>query len=643
MSAIMLKDILISARQEAFRMRHFYLGVEHLFIALLGIRGGLASGLMEEQGLATEYVIDALRRKVGKGSRHRLWAGIPNTPRTEVILGIANELALAENRKEINERDLLLAILEEADNMAVRVLRALNQNIDELRRQAKNRVLNSQPQDSFIKISFGAHFDKNETLSDDQLFVLRRMFHEYEQVRVERRLTGGYTRAVILVVTPINADKTEHASVVVKIDQSDRILDEAQRYESHVKNTLPPLTARLEDRPTAPETSDFAGLKYTLVGVADQHAQDLHQVTAAEGAAKLGEWLRSELYPTFGRNWWNQRRPYRFQVYREYDWLLPPMLTLEYVEEKEQSPTTPVLKMPLKLQRLKMLEYGDLVAVENFTVQRVYRERNAIQLAVGSGTEAAYKIEVRGIDLQKDAFYRGEVVERITGRIYKTRAEQLMYAARALSADFDLKAELISIDADFPRLPNPLQMYEDLLERHINGSMSKIHGDLHLGNVLVGPRGTPSLVDFAQARDGHTVFDWATLEISILCDIVMQTVGDSWDHARSVVRTLHALNDDRTIPQDNPPLTQALAAVTAIREIVKDLITAGDWSEYYMALTMCALRAMTWETMHIPGRRLMFLVAALSIYHFQPVSGTETPSPEEHETDIADNSASPSP
>lgn len=643
MSAIMLKDILISARQEAFRMRHFYLGVEHLFIALLGIRGGLASGLMEEQGLATEYVIDALRRKVGKGSRHRLWAGIPNTPRTEVILGIANELALAENRKEINERDLLLAILEEADNMAVRVLRALNQNIDELRRQAKNRVLNSQPQDSFIKISFGAHFDKNETLSEDQLFVLRRMFHEYEQVRVERRLTGGYTRAVILVVTPINADKTEHASVVVKIDQSDRILDEAQRYESHVKNTLPPLTARLEDRPTAPETSDFAGLKYTLVGVADQHAQDLHQVTAAEGAAKLGEWLRSELYPTFGRNWWNQRRPYRFQVYREYDWLLPPMLTLEYVEEKEQSPTTPVLKMPLKLQRLKTLEYGDLVAVENFTVQRVYRERNAIQLAVGSGTEAAYKIEVRGIDLQKDAFYRGEVVERITGRIYKTRAEQLMYAARALSADFDLKAELISIDADFPKLPNPLQIYEDLLERHINGSMSKIHGDLHLGNVLVGPRGTPSLVDFAQARDGHTVFDWATLEISILCDIVMQTVGDSWDHARSVVRTLHALNDDRTMPQDNPLLTQALAAVTAIREIVKDLITAGDWSEYYMALTMCALRAMTWETMHIPGRRLMFLVAALSIYHFQPVSGTETPSPEEHETDIADNSASPSP
>jgi ATP-dependent Clp protease ATP-binding subunit ClpA len=68
MSNIPLRDILISARQEAYRMRHFYLGVEHLFIALLEIKGGLASSIMEEHGLATEYVIDAVQPLFRSGS-----------------------------------------------------------------------------------------------------------------------------------------------------------------------------------------------------------------------------------------------------------------------------------------------------------------------------------------------------------------------------------------------------------------------------------------------------------------------------------------------------------------------------------------------------------------------------------------------
>lgn len=80
MSQISLRDILINAKQESHRMRHYFLGVEHLFIALLEIKSGLTSSILNEQGFTTDYVIDAVRRKAGKGSRHRLWAGVPNTP-----------------------------------------------------------------------------------------------------------------------------------------------------------------------------------------------------------------------------------------------------------------------------------------------------------------------------------------------------------------------------------------------------------------------------------------------------------------------------------------------------------------------------------------------------------------------------------
>src|SRR5688572_16327749 len=99
MTLISLKDILISARQESHRMRHYFLGVEHLFIALLEIKSGLTTTILNEQGFTPDYVIDAIRRKAGKGSRHRLWAGIPNTPRTDVILGIAQDIAREDGNR----------------------------------------------------------------------------------------------------------------------------------------------------------------------------------------------------------------------------------------------------------------------------------------------------------------------------------------------------------------------------------------------------------------------------------------------------------------------------------------------------------------------------------------------------------------
>ncbi|PJF38120.1 MAG: hypothetical protein CUN55_18625, partial [Phototrophicales bacterium] len=123
MPPLPLKDIIISARQESHRMRHYYLGVEHLLIALLDVKGGIAAQLVQEQGLTPEYVIDAIRRKIGKGGKHRLWAGVPNTPRADIVLGIANDLAINHGRTQIEENDLLIALLEEKDNMAVRVLK----------------------------------------------------------------------------------------------------------------------------------------------------------------------------------------------------------------------------------------------------------------------------------------------------------------------------------------------------------------------------------------------------------------------------------------------------------------------------------------------------------------------------------------
>lgn len=614
MPNIALKDILINARQESFRMQHHYIGVEHLFIGLLNIQGGLTSSLLEERGLTTEYVVDAIRRKAGKGNRQRLWAGMPNTPRADIVLGIANDLALESGSEEISERDLLIAVLDENDSIPVRVLRKFEVDVDQLGEDARSRALNPQQSQPYIRIDFG---QQSISLPEETLFILRRIFYGYSQIRVDRRLTGGYTAAVILVVTPIQADGTEDAAVVVKIDDAAMILDEAQRYEAHVRSSLPPLTARLEEKPITSETSDLAGLKYTFVAGMNSTARDLRE--AAQDLDNLGEWLRRELYPYFGKTWWKQNRPYRFQVWTEYDWLLPPLLTLDYVPEEEVPQTAHVLRDPLRRSRVSKLEYGDAVVIENFTVQRVYRDKNMIQVAIGKGSEAArraYKINVRGLDMTENVYYRGEIIERIGGRVWETRAAALLAAAQALDPDFDLSIETIPGIGRPERLPNPILAYDDLLDRYLDGTLSKIHGDLHLGNILVGPNGSAFLIDFAQTRNGHTLFDWASLEVSLLTEVVMPKIGDDWYSVRLVLRSIAAL--PKILPDSVPALNAAMQHVVAVREIARECLARDtSWSEYFVGLAMCSLRAYTWETLSLGARRLMFCLAALGIHELR--------------------------
>ena len=617
MSYITLKDILISARQESHRMRHYYLGVEHIFVALLEVRGGIASSILESYGLQTNYVIDAIRRKVGKGGRHRLWAGTPNTPRADIILDIANEIALDDGRNTIHERDLLIAILEEAENIPIRVLTVLGIDFDSLKSEINNRQPNSQEVHTFVSIELNPNVDLS--LTKEQSYILRRMFYGYARIQIEQQLQGGYTPSSLFVVTPIQTDNRSNSTVVVKVGPTDVILDEAHRYERYVKSTLPALTARLEDSPTAPEASDLAGLKYAFITGADEKPHNLNSIINTWEPDKLGRWLHDNIFEVFGKTWWKQRNPYRFEVWREYDWLLPPILTIDIATEKQATSQIHTLKPPIKRSHLKDFELGEIVAIENFIVQKADKEKHTIQLAVGHGTDAAhaYKIEIRNIDFQKNAHYRGEVLDLIVGRVWQTRDEQLMNAVRALEPNFDVTSE--SISNNDLKIPNPILAYQKLMEMTIEGSLCTIHGDLHLGNILIGPSDNGLLIDFAQTRDGHTIFDWATLEISLLVDYILPRIqSDTWDTMWQVSQYLHDINNGKELSTDDPEFDDIFVVIQENRRIVQEcLFKKENWSEYYVALALASLRAMTWKTMNLAGRRMMYLASGLAIQTFQ--------------------------
>ncbi|MEO0598567.1 MAG: phosphotransferase, partial [Chloroflexota bacterium] len=483
----------------------------------------------------------------------------------------------------------------------------------------------------FVKIDVMSDFE--DALSPDELFILRKMFHGYESLRIETNLTGGYTSSRLLVATPIRMGNLEAASVVVKIGLTDHILDEAQRYNKYVKDTLPPLTARLEDRPIAPDTSQLAGLRYTFLTDASGNPKDMRAIVNEWDGDKLGRWLHQRLFGEFGEKWWKQTRPYRFEAWREYDWLLPPVLTIKVKEDETGTPQGRRLRFPIRRSHILELDLGEHVLIENFIVYKVDPEKGKIRLALAQGenTARAYQIEVQGIDFDKDSYFRGEVVDKLAGTVWRTRDDELISSLRQLNPDFEVSGKEITING-LP-LPNPVVYYNMMLDAIVMGTISTIHGDLHLGNILIGPSDSALLIDFERTRDGHSIFDWANLEVSLISELVVPKVGDTWDDVRRLIGYLAVVDEPEYADRVPEDINDALKAITALRQIVSQSLSQKDkWHEYSLALGFTALRAMTWETMPVTSRRVMYLVSAIAMYHFSQreggAEGDHTPSPD---------------
>lgn len=131
------KQILALAKQESENLQHFYLGVEHIFIALTEVENGVTQGVLQESDLDSGGIRDAIRRFAGTGDGHRYWEGMRVTPRCEVVLKLASEEANKRKKTLTEEKDLLLAILKEGDSIPVRVFQKMGVSIPGIIRAAE--------------------------------------------------------------------------------------------------------------------------------------------------------------------------------------------------------------------------------------------------------------------------------------------------------------------------------------------------------------------------------------------------------------------------------------------------------------------------------------------------------------------------
>jgi ATP-dependent Clp protease ATP-binding subunit ClpC len=132
------RRVLSLAHQEAERMRHNYIGTEHLLLGLIREEGGVAGRVLRELGLEAERVQEIVERLTGPGQNRG--GKLDLSPGTQQVLEYAVEEARRMGHHYIGTEHLLLGLVRHGQGIALDVLRKLGVTPEQIRRQTR-RVL----------------------------------------------------------------------------------------------------------------------------------------------------------------------------------------------------------------------------------------------------------------------------------------------------------------------------------------------------------------------------------------------------------------------------------------------------------------------------------------------------------------------
>ena len=378
---------------------------------------------------------------------------------------------------------------------------------------------------------------------------------------------------------PVRPDGRADAYTIIKIGDRESIHREYENYETFVKDTLPPITARIQHAPVvlpalgrgaAGDNHHRAAVQYTFIGAPGQTPLSLRQALLA----KPDPSLLDKLFETFGPNWWMQRHPYTFRLAQEYDRMLPAHYVI--LPEAGRGEGLDGRQPPAQAN----LVVGDRINLHGFT--HVERRVDGKSLSLwGETTPGQPALRARWLGLGDP--------NGASGRVVATR--------QTLLRGFVIGLDLLG-------LPDPLEKLPILLDERLNGTQSTIHGDLNLENILVGPEGFGPLgfvwlIDFAQTRDGHPLFDFAHLEAEIIAHIIAAHITDPAEYL--------SLMQDREAARVNPyyALRFTLQGIAS-----RCLFNPTQSREYDLALFMACVGALKFNNLNPHSRHLLYLTAA---------------------------------
>ncbi len=114
-------EALNQAISSAEQLGHTYVGSEHLLLGLLKIGSGVAASVLNRNGVTAEKIEELIRATIGCGTPTRL---SPDyfTPRAKRVIETAMAGCSSMGKKYVGTEHLLIGILSEGDNYAIRFI-----------------------------------------------------------------------------------------------------------------------------------------------------------------------------------------------------------------------------------------------------------------------------------------------------------------------------------------------------------------------------------------------------------------------------------------------------------------------------------------------------------------------------------------
>ena len=144
------------ARDEAARLRHDYIGTEHLLLGLIRLGEGRACEVFSNIGLDLNELVQSVEDVVQPAGGTMTMGQLPLTARAKKTLEVAGQEARALKSKEIDTEHILLALLKDEEGVAAQVLSMFDIDYKDVYEELKN-IQSGQPS------SYGKKRKKSKT------------------------------------------------------------------------------------------------------------------------------------------------------------------------------------------------------------------------------------------------------------------------------------------------------------------------------------------------------------------------------------------------------------------------------------------------------------------------------------------------
>ena len=130
------RRVVVRSQDTARELNHNYIGTEHLLLALLEEREGIAPQVLGSLGVSLIEARTQVEEIIGRGTEVTSGA-LPFTPRAKKVLELslreALQLGPRLGHRDIGPEHLLLGLIREGDGVASRVLTKLGADMDRAR------------------------------------------------------------------------------------------------------------------------------------------------------------------------------------------------------------------------------------------------------------------------------------------------------------------------------------------------------------------------------------------------------------------------------------------------------------------------------------------------------------------------------